>query len=187
MPPCTIGSFSPFGFSRTKSAACAISSASHSSSSVASSRPNRRFEAIVPVNRNGRCGTSPIPFHSVSRSASRTSTPCTRTVPPVASNSRGIRLTSVVLPAPVDPMIATVSPGAARKLTPSMTGSSAPGYVNDTFSSSTEPGLGIVVTGCAGRFSELSTARTSPTRSADTAARGIMIVMNVAIITPPRI
>ena len=41
---------------------------------------------------------------------SRTSAPSTSTVPPVASNRRGTRFNSVVLPAPVLPMIAVVCP-----------------------------------------------------------------------------
>ena len=45
----------------------------------------------------------------------------------VASNSRGMRLTRVVFPAPVDPMIATVWPGRAEKVTSSTTGWLAPG------------------------------------------------------------
>ena len=38
-----------------------------------------------------------------------------------------MRFTSVDLPAPVEPMIAVVVPGATVKLTPSSTGASAPG------------------------------------------------------------
>ena len=70
---------------------------------------------MVPVNRNAFCGTSPIRDQSTSGSRSRTSTPSTRTAPEVASKSRGTRLTSVDLPAPVEPMIATVWPGRARE------------------------------------------------------------------------
>ena len=44
---------------------------------------------------------------------SRTSTSSTRTRPAVASNSRGISEISVDLPAPVEPMMAVVSPGWA--------------------------------------------------------------------------
>ena len=48
--------------------------------------------------------------------SSRTSTPSISTVPVVASNSRGIRFTRVVLPEPVLPMIAVVCPARAVKL-----------------------------------------------------------------------
>ena len=83
VPPWAMRAFSPPSMSATKSRPCAISSACQSSASVASSRPNRRLEATVPAKRKGRCGTRPIVFHSWSRSASRTSTPLTRTEPPV--------------------------------------------------------------------------------------------------------
>ena len=99
----------------------------HSSSSVASGLPCSRLLRMVPLKRNARCGTSPIRDQSISGSRSRTSTPSTRTVPEVASKSRGTRLTSVDLPAPVEPMIATVWPGRALRLTSQSTGCSAPG------------------------------------------------------------
>ena len=67
------------------------------------------------------------PVPQPSESSSRTSTPSTSTSPPVASNSRGISESSVVLPAPVLPMIAVVWPGPARKLMSRSTGASAPG------------------------------------------------------------
>ncbi len=47
--------------------------------------------------------------------------------PPVTSISRGMRLTSVVLPLPVPPMIAVVWPGRALRLMSWSTGCSAPG------------------------------------------------------------
>ena len=81
----------------------------------------------MPVNRNGFCGTSPIRLHSSSGSISRTSTSSTSTRPAVASNSRGISEISVVLPAPVEPMMAVVSPGSAVNVTLHRTGKSAPG------------------------------------------------------------
>ncbi len=59
MPPWAIGASRPSGISRTKSRACATSSACHSSSSVASGLPYRRLEATVPENRYGFCGTRP--------------------------------------------------------------------------------------------------------------------------------
>ena len=63
----------------------------------------------------------------VSISAAVTSTPSTRTLPPVASNSRGIRLIRVVLPLPVPPMMAVIWPGSASRLMPHSTGCCAPG------------------------------------------------------------
>ena len=70
----------------------------------------------MPENRYGFCGTRPTARDSGSGSRSRTSTPSTSTAPPVASNSRGTRLSSVVLPLPVLPMTAVVSPGAADEV-----------------------------------------------------------------------
>ncbi len=113
--------------SSTKSRACAISSASHSSSSVASPLPYRRLDRTVPVNRYACCGTSPILARSTSGSSVRMSAPLTRTSPPVTSTSLGTRFTSVVLPAPVLPMIAVVLPASARKEMSRSTGSAAPG------------------------------------------------------------
>src|SRR5690606_4757230 len=95
--------------------------------------------------------------------------------------------TSVVLPAPVEPMIATVSPGSARNEMPERIGCSAPGYVNDTSSNTTDPGPGMSVTGRSGGVTVVSLLSTSEIRSAETAARGIMIAMKLAIMTPPRI
>ena len=70
----------------------------------------------------GRCGST-----SRSGSRSRTSTPSTSTSPSVASKRRGSRLTSVVLPAPVLPMMAVVVPAVAVKSRFVSTGASAPG------------------------------------------------------------
>ncbi len=56
VPPWVIGLSRPLGIDWTKPAAWAISSACHSSSSVASGRPKRRFDATVPENRYGFCG-----------------------------------------------------------------------------------------------------------------------------------
>ena len=81
----------------------------------------------MPVNRYGFCGTRPTVRGQQRRVESRTSTPSTSTSPPVASNSRGTRLSSVVLPLPVLPMTAVISPGRAVRSTPHSTGASAPG------------------------------------------------------------
>ena len=123
VPPCATGASRPPAIRSTKSRACAVSRACHSSSSVASGLPYRRFDATVPENRYGCCGTSPIAAASAAGSSSRTSMPSISTAPPVTSNSRGIRLISVVLPLPVPPMIAVISPGRAIRPTPHSTGS----------------------------------------------------------------
>ncbi len=69
----------------------------------------------------------PIRAHSSSGSRWRTSTPSTSTVPAVASESRGMRSSIVVLPAPVEPMIAVISPGLATNEMSASTGAVAPG------------------------------------------------------------
>ena len=94
---------------------------------------------------------------------------------------------SVDLPEPVEPTMATVSPRAASNVMSASTAASAPGYVNAAPRNATVPGVGNSVTGCSGRRSVDSLASTSLMRSADTAARGIMIVMKVAMSTPMRI
>jgi hypothetical protein len=101
--------------------------ASHISSSLASGLPNCRLLATVPENRYGRCGTRPIRDQSASGASSRTSTPSTSTLPLVASNRRGTRLTSVVLPAPVLPTMAVVRPAVVVKEMSLSTDCSAPG------------------------------------------------------------
>ena len=72
---------SPSGIAATKSRACAISSASHICSSVASGRPCCRLLAMVPLKRNAFCGIRPSFDQSSSGSSSRTSTPSTSTRP----------------------------------------------------------------------------------------------------------
>jgi len=54
-------------------------------------------------------------------------TPSIKMAPDVASNSRATSEMSVVLPAPVLPMIAVVCPALARNEIPFSTGSAAPG------------------------------------------------------------
>ena len=55
------------------------------------------------------------------------SVPSRRIAPQVTSASRGTRASSVVLPEPVAPTSATVSPGASSRLTPRSTGLADPG------------------------------------------------------------
>ena len=91
-----------------------------------------RVGAAVPEVAGDRAGeqerllrhqADPAPEQSGSQS--RTSTPSTRTDPPVASKSRGISEIRVVLPEPVEPMIAVVWPGSAVKVMSRSTGESA--------------------------------------------------------------
>ena len=105
----------------------------------------------------------------------------------MASNSRGISETSVVLPAPVEPTIATVSPRSARNEMSVEHGvlGAGVGELDALELQRAEPRANSV-TGCSGRASVDSLASTSLMRSAETAARGIMIVVKAAMSTPPR-
>ena len=80
--------------------------------------------------------------------SSRTSTPPTSTSPSVASMRRATSATSVLLPAPVEPMIANVSPARTLTDTCSSTACSAPGYRSPASRSSTVPGSVMSCTGC---------------------------------------
>ncbi len=59
--------------------------------------------------------------------------------------------------------------------------------MNSASSNATVPGAANSLTGFSARVSVDSLASTSPMRSAETAARGIMIVMKLAMSTPMRI
>ncbi len=72
---------------------------------------------------------------------SLTSLPPTVTLPSVTSKNLGMRLMSVVLPHPVDPMMAVVSPGLASKSISVRTFSSASGYMKLTCSNLTVPSV----------------------------------------------
>ena len=72
----------------------------------------RRSRATVSENRNGSCGTKPIAPRTVASGSSRTSTPSMNTVPGGGSCSRASSDSSVDLPEPVRPTIATVCPAA---------------------------------------------------------------------------
>ena len=80
------------------------------------------FSATVIGSRNGSCSTTATCERRLFSCRSRTSTPSTVIWPLQASWKRGMRLASVLLPAPVTPMIATVSPGLTSKLTSCSTG-----------------------------------------------------------------
>ncbi len=129
VPPWAIGASSPSGIASTKSRACATSSACHSSLvggvrvAVAQVARDRAGEQVRPL----RDQPDPAPQH-VGVELAHVDAVDEHAAPPVTSNSRGIRETSVVLPAPVLPMIAVVWPGAAREARcPCSTGGSAPG------------------------------------------------------------
>ena len=99
-------------------------------------------------------------------------------------------MSSVVLPAPVQPMIAVVCPAAAVKRDVAQhrvarrpgSGTSTPRELDARRASAT------AVTGVGGRRRPTdSVSSTSPIRSAQTAARGTITSMKVAIMTAIRI
>ena len=82
---------------------------------------------MVPEKRKAFCGTVATALRSSTGSRARTSTPSRLTVPSVTSSRRGRRLTSVVLPDPVEPMKAVVVPGAMSRVMSARTREAAPG------------------------------------------------------------
>src|SRR5437867_8498665 len=171
----------------TKSRACAISSARQSCVSVALSLPKRRFCPTVPLKRYAVCGTSPMRAQSPSRSRSRTSRPSTSTTPDVTSKLRVTRLTTVLFPEPVPPMIAVVRPGRASNVKPCRTGRSPCGYANVTSANATSPESCCGVTGRKGSAIDDVVSRTSTIRCALASARGTRMTMKTAVMTAKRI
>ena len=87
----------------------------------------RRFDATVPENSHGFCGTIATAPTRSWRGMWVTGWPSISTRPEVGEYSLGKSPASVVLPLPVEPMIAVVVPGAASNEMCSSTGFSAPG------------------------------------------------------------
>ena len=118
---------SPHGRSCTKSA-WATASASAISSSVASGRPRVRFSRTLIENSVASSKATPTTERSESRVTSRMSRPSSVIRPAVTSIRRGTSETSVVLPEPVAPTMASVSPGLRPRGRPRAgSGSAAPG------------------------------------------------------------
>src|SRR5215212_8290846 len=128
-----------------------------------------------------------MPLHNTSGSSARTSTPSTSTQPEVTSNKRVTSPTRVVLPDPVLPMMAVVSPGPTLNDTWSSTGATAPGYEKETSRNSTVARWATCLIGSVGGCTLDSVPSTSTTRSAATVALGIIDIMNVTITTDIRI
>ena len=101
---------SPHGRSCTNSA-WATCSASSTSASVASGRPSVRFSRTLIEKSVASSNAVATTVRSWASGRSRTSTPSRVTRPAVTSKSRPTSAVSVVLPEPVAPTRATVSPG----------------------------------------------------------------------------
>ena len=175
---------------RRSRAAWATSSASHSSSSVASGL------AVAQVARDG-AGEQVRPSAARARSGARARRGRGRarrrrrpsTAPPVTSNSRGISDEQRGLAAPVLPMIAVVCPARRRKRDVAQhRRRRRPGSGTRRRANSSSPRVGDVGDRLGRRRrTDDSVSSTSLMRSAQTAARGTMIAMKVAIITDIRI
>ena len=141
-----------------------------------------------PENRYGLCGTSPIWFHSKSGSSSRTSTPSTSTSPLVASKRRAMSFDQRRLAG------AGAADDGGGLPGPGLEGDVArarrarrPGSGTRRRGARTEPWSSTSRIGVAGGTTDGSVSSTSWMRPADTAERGIIDSMNVAIITDIRI
>ena len=84
---------------------------------LASGLPNRTFSSTVPWNRNTSWRTDATFLRRNSSCKVRTSWLATVTVPDWTSQKRGIKAEIVVLPAPVGPTSATISPGDTSNVT----------------------------------------------------------------------
>ena len=80
------------------------------------------FSRTVAEKRKPSSGTSATARRSSRGSASRTSRPSIDTEPELTSYNRAIAATSVVLPDPVGPTTATVSPGDTSSVTSTSAG-----------------------------------------------------------------
>ena len=99
-----------------KSWASASSAAFSTSASLASDRPMRMFSAMERLKRPASWNTTAMLPRSEPSVTSATSWPSTRMRPWSGERSRCSRASVVVLPAPVGPTSATVSPAAASRL-----------------------------------------------------------------------
>ena len=134
VPACSSLKFSPSGFSRRKSAICASSRTSQSSSSVASGFPMRRFSATVPAYSMDFCSAQLILARMSFAEISAESCPSKRSVPPVGVRNASSSSVSVVLPEPVPPITETHSPAPIFRSTSDRAGRELPGYVKLTWS-----------------------------------------------------
>ena len=100
-------------------AAAWITRSRKAGSSSMSPRQRLMLLATVSLKRKTSCGTYPMLDRRTSRGIRRTSCPSISTVPWSGSSSRGIISTSVLLPEPVRPTIASVEPAGTSKSMPS--------------------------------------------------------------------
>ena len=163
--PCSpIRVSSPHGSSCTKPA-CATSSASAICSGVASGRPRVRFSRTDIENSVGSSNAVATTERSESRVRLRMSCPSMVIDPAVTSYRRGTRLVRTVLPEPVAPTTATVSPAARSRSTSCRTSCSASGNRKPTPRNRSAPARVGPARGCR-RARSVSVSSTSAIRSA---------------------
>ena len=92
------------------------------SSSVASGRPNRTFSKIVVSNKKPSWATNRTARARESCETSRRSIPSSRIRPSVGSASRARSLANEVLPEPVSPTMAALTPADSCRSIPCRTG-----------------------------------------------------------------
>ena len=163
---------SPRAARRTKRSARATRAAAATSSGVV-----RLAQGDVLARWSRRRGTSPgTPCATAARSSagstSSVSTPPMRTVPSTGSARRTSRSHSVLLPEPVEPTMATTSPGATVKVEVGR----APGRRSRRRSSTSSNSTASGPSGSDGRRRARATgaaASTASIRAIDTTARGI--------------
>ncbi len=117
----------PQGSSATNSSALATRRAWCTWSSLIPGAPRATFSVTLAENSTGSSNAVATTRRRSARRRSRTSTPSTVIRPPVTSASLGTSMVSVVLPEPVAPTRATVSPGRNSRSMPRSTSRSAPG------------------------------------------------------------
>ena len=183
-PPWPRSVSKPSGIRERNSSAQAARQASHSSSSVAFSSPQRRFSRMVPEKRVFFCSTMLTLPRRWSMVYSRTLRPPTFTVPSPASYSRGIRDTRLVLPLPVPPRIPTVAPegmwrSISRRIHSGLRGS----YRKETPSKSTDPFSTSASSRASASVMAGSSASTSATRLPQAMERVIIINIMETIIS----
>lgn len=187
VPPCAMRALSPPSISETKSRAWAISSACHSSSSVASSPT----EAQVGCHGSGeqerllRHVADPLP-HEVEVGLAHVDA-VDADGAAVTSNSRGMSETRVVLPEPVEPTIATVSPASARNEMPWSTGDSGAGVAERDVVELHDAALGKGRNGVRRALEGVARVEHFADAVGRHGGARDQIVMNVAMSTPMRI
>ncbi len=126
-PPSPTSVSCPRGSASMKPSAPASAAACSTRASDAVASPSRMLSATLPRSRVGCCGTQATLRRQSSVRQPERSTPPALTRPAVGSSRRSRRAATVLLPAPLSPTSATVSPGASSRSSSSSTGAGRAG------------------------------------------------------------